>query len=178
MFSVFICVVELGLRYTLVQLAETTSVMFSQPRRPLPATPDLASAQQQYFNNYGYTSADIYAASSPFLPPAPYPHYASQSQPAREEGAASLPGGTLLHKGFYDLLALIPSTTTASRFLWGPQQNEEEPMVAGPKYENISPRSPTRPGPTSPASPASPNASPRKGRRLSKDMVSKPMNFV
>ncbi|EJD03128.1 kinase-like protein [Fomitiporia mediterranea MF3/22] len=137
---------------------------------------------QQHFNNYyGYTpksSADIYAAASPFLPPAPYPHYASHPPPAREDGVSALPGGTLLHKGFYDLLALIPSTATASRFLWGePQQKIEEQTVAGPKYEDISPRSPTRPGPGLPT-PGSPNASPRKGRRLSKDMVSKPMNFV
>ncbi|KAL5528307.1 hypothetical protein ACEPAF_7443 [Sanghuangporus sanghuang] len=156
--------------------------MFAQSRRPFPATPDLAGAQQ-HFNNgyYGYapkSSADIYAASSPFLPPAPYPQYALQPSPVQEEAPGSLPGGTLLHKGFYDLLALIPSTTTVSRFLWGQQQQKGgDQLVAGPKYENISPRLPVSSGP-GPAPTASPSLSPRKWRRLSKDMVSKPMNFV
>ena len=157
--------------------------MFAQSRRPLPATPDLVGTQQHLNNDYYYgyvpkSSADIYAASSPFLPPAPYPQYALQPAPVSEEGPGSLPGGTLLHKGFYDLLALIPSTTTVSRFLWGQQQQKGGgQLVAGPKYENISPRSPVNQGP-GPSATTSPSSSPRKGRRLSKDMVSKPMNFV
>lgn len=82
----------------------------------------------------------------------------------------------MLHKGFYDLLALIP-TATASRLIWGPSKEEgESTVVAGPRYENIAPRSPPAAATASPN--ANTNASPRKGRRLSKDMVSKPMNFV
>lgn len=150
--------------------------MYSQSR-PLPATPDLAVGQQLFNTNYydgvPKSSADIYAASAPYLPPAPYPQYAVQSSPVREDEPASLPGGTLLHKGFYDLLAL-----TASRLLWGQQQQKNEELVAGPRYEHVSPQSPARRGPGPLPTAVSPNASPRKGRRLSKDMVSKPMNFV
>ena len=144
--------------------------------RPLPATPDLAVGQEHFNNYYNYvpkSSADIYAASAPYLPPAPYPQYTTQSPPIREEEPAPLPGGTVLHKGFYDLLAL-----TASRFLWGQPQQKNEDLVAGPKYEAMSSQSPPRARPGPLATPVSPNVSPRKGRRLSKDMVSKPMNFV
>ncbi|RDB25182.1 Serine/threonine-protein kinase CBK1 [Hypsizygus marmoreus] len=87
---------------------------------------------------------------------------------------SSIPAGTLLHKGFYDLLAMIP-TPSPSRLIWGyppspPQlQLPAETVVAGPRYEEISP-SPTRA--------AAPAASAKKGRRISKDMVSKPTGFV
>ncbi|KAI5123667.1 hypothetical protein M0805_001696 [Coniferiporia weirii] len=152
--------------------------MDRQYRRPLPAPPNITASKPA---NAFKSSADIYAASSiPYTgSSAPYyPQYTSRSPPVHEEGSpslpsSSLPGGTLLHKGFYDLLALIPSTTTASRLLWGPPKDE---LAAGPRYENIPPRSP--PQPAQPLASASPHVSPRKGRRLSKDMVSKPMNFV
>ena len=61
--------------------------------------------------------------------PHAYPYRTSRSRPEyrlpgsnlpvdEERPAATLRGGTLLHKGFYDLLAVIP-TTFPSRFLWG-----------------------------------------------------------
>jgi hypothetical protein len=81
--------------------------------------------------------------------------------------------GTLLHKGFYDLLAMIP-TPSPSRLLWGAPSNhqpEVEPL-AGPRYEDIKPNT----GPVSGLS-SSP-AYAKKGRRISKDMVSKPTGFV
>ena len=158
-------------------------VMYSGSRRPLPLIPDLAAGQQynQQYYGYGYipkSTADIYAVSSPIRPPDPFPHLPTRAA-MPSQAPSALPGGTLLHKGFYDLLALIPSASSASRFLWGPNQPAEAldqgAEVAGPRYEHI-PQSPTRPGPAQ--NPVSPKASPRKGRRISKDMVSKPMNFV
>ena len=166
--------------------------MYTDYRRPLPPIPDLATGQQyyQHFYNYYYgyvprSSADIYAASSPIKPPEAFPRLATRAQapmPEDTPGPSSLPGGTLLHKGFYDLLALIPSASTASRFRWGPGQHPTKQVddgteVAGPRYEHI-PQSPTKPGPVQMSVPGSPPISPRKGRRISKDMVSKPMNFV
>lgn len=92
-------------------------------------------------------------------------------------------GGTLLHKGFYDLLSMIP--TTPSRMFW----REEEEPIAGPRYEEIASKeplnsrkpveSPPPPAATvsSPTTPTSPQRNLR-GRKISKDMVSKPVGFV
>ncbi|TFK68671.1 kinase-like protein [Pluteus cervinus] len=80
----------------------------------------------------------------------------------------TLRGGTLLHKGFYDLLAMIP-TPSPSRLLWGPPaEPEPDAVVAGPRYEDLPASQPlsARPVP------------PKKGRRISKDMVSRPTGFV
>jgi protein-serine/threonine kinase len=49
----------------------------------------------------------------------------------------TLPGGTLLHKGFYDLLAL--ATPVASRFLGFGGNNSASQLNAGPRYEEIKP---------------------------------------
>ena len=149
-------------------------------RRPLPVTPlhpDQPYVQNFANNVYNYpngcpprSSADIYAAAWPSLPAGPYLHYTEQLPTEHDDPSRSLLRGTLLHKGFYDLLALIPSPQTASRFLWGtPKNTEEAPTVAGPRYENLAPKA---------YSPPATPASPKRGRRLSKDMVSKPMNFV
>lgn len=92
----------------------------------------------------------------------------------------------MLHKGFYDLLALIPTATSASRFLWGSPQVDE--TVSGPRYEHL-PVETNRPkqtqqGPPVPTStpkslpPTSPTNNLRKTRRISKDMVSKPTAFM
>ena len=156
--------------------------------RPLPAPPydryeagpGMPFLVHNAYNNAPRSSADIYATPMQFAPGMPLPHHpatqASPANPMNEGGSSFFSGGAMLHKGFYDLLALIP-TATASRLLWGPPR-EEPAVVAGPRYENIAPRSP----PAATATPALPNAntnlSPKKGRRLSKDMVSKPMNFV
>ncbi|KAG6903070.1 hypothetical protein C0995_006257 [Termitomyces sp. Mi166 len=105
------------------------------------------------FTTYTYTS---------FVPQLPNDY---------DEPISSVPVGTFLHKGFYDLLAMIP-TPSPSRLLWGtskPTSTAPDPIVAGPRYEDIGP------GPTKAASPA---VYTKKGRRISKDMVSKPTGFV
>jgi protein-serine/threonine kinase len=80
----------------------------------------------------------------------------------------------MLHQGFYDLLAMIP-TPSPSRLFWGAGWNQQ-PVVAGPRYEDISPRTDVGVGiPTPPISTPVPF---KKGRRISKDMVSKPTGFV
>ncbi|KAJ7252651.1 hypothetical protein C8J57DRAFT_638944 [Mycena rebaudengoi] len=61
----------------------------------------------------------------------------------------TLPGGTLIHKRFYDLLSMIP-TPSPSRLIWGAPAAEEAGILA----------------------------SPRKDRRISKDMVPRPTGFV
>lgn len=161
--------------------------MASPYGRPLPvppntryeAGPGMPFLVHNVYSNTPKSSADIYANPMHYVPGTPITyHPATQASPATqaEQGGSSfLLGGAMLHKGFYDLLAMIP-TATASRFLWGQgPPKDDTAVVAGPRYENIPPRSP-------PAAAASPNpntiATPRKGRRLSKDMVSKPMNFV
>ncbi|KAI0775753.1 kinase-like protein [Trametes elegans] len=119
---------------------------------------------------------------------APYPYPPSISPPAPatpeyEAPSATLRGGTLLHKGFYDLLSLIPSipsTPSPSRLFW-PRAQDTEP-VAGPRYEEIGADTPPPPPPKPAASPmptvAPPSTKNLKTRRISKDMVSKPTGFV
>lgn len=136
--------------------------------RPM-GSPDRVYPSDPYFGRYPY---------GPSTPRTPAPYHRD-----REEPPSTLPGGTLLHKGFYDLLSLIP-TPSPSRFLQGWTQPPAVQVLAGPRYDQIG-----RPGtaafgtplsaatsPTVPTSPSSP--SPKKGRRVSKDMVSKPTGFV
>ena len=150
-------------------------------RRPLPVPPG---------------PPDLMAAS-PYYSPGPYPypstffpqhHYDQETYGGASQFKTTLPGGTLLHKGFYDLLAMIP-TPSPSRFLLGatgaspPPAPPPDRLVAGPRYETIRPGKPPMPppapAPQSPAySPPSSPATPRRGRRISKDMVSNPTGFV
>ena len=91
--------------------------------------------------------------------------------------ATTLPGGTLLHQGFYDLLSMIP-TPSPSRLLWG---NQEPVVVAGPRYEDLPPSRGNLVHNVHPpviVPPVSPPYSSKKGRRISKDMVSAPTGFV
>ncbi|KAF8894073.1 kinase-like protein [Infundibulicybe gibba] len=137
-------------------------------RRPLPSPPGppMGSRPNQYSVS---RPSDIYSLSNPYFSPYAYPPPSPHSPDIHNETATTLPGGTLLHKGFYDLLAMIP-TPSPSRLIWGPPP---EPVIAGPRYEDIN---------------SSPNATPttaeitksplKKGRRISKDMVSKPTGFV
>ncbi|KII92905.1 hypothetical protein PLICRDRAFT_37711 [Plicaturopsis crispa FD-325 SS-3] len=149
-------------------------------RRPLPNPP--ASVSRINHENAFRSSADIYSFSSPHFAPYSYPYhqYTTQELPPDDyDEPNTIPAGTLLHKGFYDLLAMIP-TPSPSRFLWGggePQQAEPE-VVAGPRYEDL------KPGPAPKLLPAAAGRSPppspaqgKKGRRISKDMVSKPTGF-
>jgi hypothetical protein len=155
--------------------------------------PDVATPDRLYRQNIN--SINLYADPFPTLYDqttrgqyySPSPNMYTSSPPvSRPQGSSTLPGGTMLHKGFYDLLALIPTTaTTASRFLWGTPQEE---TLSGPRYEQL-PAQANRPNPdlnipktVPPAQQSSPPAAPannlKKGRRISKDMVSKPTGFV
>lgn len=149
------------------------------PRRPLPIPPIYTQERYDFYGNQDMPQ-NSYLYSS-FIPsPFPYPSYPPDT-PANDVGEPSaLRGGTLLHKGFYDLLALIPSTPSPSRLFWrGPNP---EP-VAGPRYEDITSVGPPAANvaqadvkPTPPTSP--PPVKNLKARRISKDMVSKPTGFV
>ncbi|KAH8992384.1 hypothetical protein EDB92DRAFT_1987736 [Lactarius akahatsu] len=121
-------------------------------------------------------------------PPPPSSFWPSWSNPRTDDGPppGTLRGGTLLHKGFYDLLALIP-TPSPSRFLWGKRRccsgSGSWSAIRGPRYEDLpGPNSSLR-GKVAPPVvnlPPSGPVSPKKGRRISKDMVSstKPTSFV
>jgi protein-serine/threonine kinase len=127
----------------------------------------------------------------------PYNHYVSPYPPSQldyrpfssarpnnhpydyDEPKTTLSGGTLLHKGFYDLLSMIP-TPSPSRFLWSaPAAEPDTPGLAGPRYEEILRDEPTpnRDNGNTQAYRPTP-AMPKRGRRISKDMVSKPTGFV
>lgn len=153
--------------------------------RPLPSPP----GPQGYYNlerpmgsQMGAYSSDPYFSRYPNGPrtprtAAPYPPRDAGERPS------VLAGGTLLHKGFYDLLSLIP-TPSPSRFLQGWTQPPATQVLAGPRYEEIGqPGAPAFGKPISrprspPSSPPLSTPPPKKGRRVSKDMVSKPTNFV
>ncbi|KAG2345586.1 kinase-like protein [Suillus weaverae] len=100
----------------------------------------------------------------------PYPEYPHDDYD--QTTPTILPAGTFLHKGFYDLLAMIP-TPSPSRFLWGGGSNQAphtdgQLTSPGPRHEDINPKSRHMPG----SSPL------KKGRRVSKAMVSRPTGFV
>ncbi|KAF5321788.1 hypothetical protein D9619_001986 [Psilocybe cf. subviscida] len=131
-----------------------------QPYRPYPGSP---REQPQY----GYESprnADLY---DPYFQPYSYNAFAPRPFEAYEQQeTTSVPAGTFLHKGFYDLLSMIP-TPSPSRLLWKAPAPPPpaETVLAGPRYEDMNANTGTR-------------AMPKKGRRISKDMVSKPTGFV
>jgi hypothetical protein len=139
-------------------------------RRPLP-TPPTGPRASPYDSYRG--QADIRPDGYPFSGP----YFAPYSYPQAPQLPTTLPGGTLLHKGFYDLLSMIP-TPSPSRLIWGAPA-AEEPGLAGPRYEEIRSGAPPASGPA--ARQVSPLSSPppvRKARRISKDMVSRPTGFV
>ena len=152
--------------------------MAAAQRRPLPSPPRLNTALDDYEAYMGMPASYPHSA---YVSPFPYQAPFSRQPDANyDEQSSTLRGGTLLHKGFYDLLSLIPSTPSPSRLFWR-AQNDDEP-VAGPRYEEIPPdtvptatEASTVPQSPPPKSPPSVRA---KGRRISKDMVSKPMNFM
>jgi len=137
-------------------------------RRPLPSPPEhLAPMGPRPYQYPPPRSADLYAHNSPYFMPYPYPQYAPPAPDLYEEpepATSSFPVGTFLHKGFYDLLSMIP-TPSPSRLLWKDLPPPPDPVVAGPRYEEIGANNGIK-------------ASPKKGRRVSKDMVSKPTGFV
>jgi protein-serine/threonine kinase len=153
--------------------------MATTQRRPLPSPPRPHLVPLDVHDEYmGLPASYPYSAYvSPFPYQAPF---SRQPDAGFGEQTSTLRGGTLLHKGFYDLLSLIPSTPSPSRLFWRAQNDEP---VAGPRYEEIPPDTvpvatdaslaPQSPSPRSP-----PPGRNLKGRRISKDMVSKPTNFM
>ncbi|KAG5638870.1 hypothetical protein H0H81_009173 [Sphagnurus paluster] len=118
-----------------------------------------------------YPPSDVYTLMDPQFSAYPYPRFTPQPPHMYDQPAPSIPVGTIIHKGFYDLLAMIP-TPSPSRLIWGAPPASPlgpDPIIAGPRYENIGP---------SPARATAPAVSVKKGRRISKDMVSKPTGFV
>jgi hypothetical protein len=143
--------------------------------RPLPATPGAYPGYAGMFDRQ-----EMYGRPSGYFVSNPYsPTLDNQTKPT-----TSRLNGTLLHKGFYDLLAMIP-TPSPSRLLWGPPAPPPDPVLAGPRYEHIPPglpptisETPIKPSSPSSATTAASTSPLRKGRRISKDMVSNPTGFV
>ncbi|GLB37641.1 putative kinase-like protein [Lyophyllum shimeji] len=142
--------------------------MASPERRPLPPPPARPIGGRP--NPNPYPPSDVHTLMDPQFSSYAYPQFALPPH-IYDEPASSVPAGTLLHQGFYDLLAMIP-TPSPSRLIWGAPKTPSpapDPIVAGPRYENLGP-SPTRA--------VAPALAVKKGRRISKDMVSKPTGFV
>jgi hypothetical protein len=148
--------------------------MASPLRRPLPTPPSTAGRSPEG-RRFGPPSADM-RESSPYFSQYAYPQFGpgTRLDVSDEPPTTTSPGRTLLHQGFYDLLAMIP-TPSLSRLFWGAAWNQQ-PVVAGPRYEDQSPR--TYVGMSTPTPLISTTVSPKKSRRISKDMVSKPTGFV
>ncbi|CUA77053.1 LATS, large tumor suppressor [Rhizoctonia solani] len=96
---------------------------------------------------------------------------------------------TLVHRGFYDLLSLVPGTAGVGVGTRRGKLNNMWPyddLVAGQRYENIPAGRPAPappPGGTYTRAAGAPTraqepTSPKGKRRISKDMVSHPMGFV
>ena len=109
-----------------------------------------------------FPDSDLYPLNSPYYTPYAYSPSAYHPPEFYEEPTTtSVPTGTFLHKGFYDLLAMIP-TPSPSRLLWKSTPSPSVEFVAGPRYEDQESKKPM----------------PKKGRRVNKDMVSNPTGFV
>ena len=155
----------------------------SVPRRPLPSPPRNDYVDTALLGGDVFMGMPAEYPYSSYVSPFPYPPpFSRNAEPAVDRSRNdTLRGGTLLHKGFYDLLSLIPSTPSPSRLFWGGGQNQEP--VAGPRYEEIPPDNVPRAKDASPLPPSPPPTSPPsaknlKARRISKDMVSRPTGFV
>lgn len=109
---------------------------------------------------------DGYPIHSDLVPGAPY---RSPSADVYDEATPLLPAGTILHRGFYDLLAMIP-TPSPSRLLWRATQPQRS---ASPRYEEINPKNNVNSGQALPSL-----TPPKKARKITKDMVSPPTCFV
>jgi protein-serine/threonine kinase len=155
----------------------SSSPMASRPSRPLPTPPG------PVYPPSGSDHDHIYSLAYPYRTPLSRPEYRplGPNLPVDEEPpAGTLRGGTLLHKGFYDLLALIP-TPSPSRFLWGANADPPPDAVAGPRYEDLPGSNNTTSVKFSPPAVSLPSPGPvssKNARRISKDMVSKPTGFV
>ncbi|KDQ21430.1 hypothetical protein BOTBODRAFT_25873 [Botryobasidium botryosum FD-172 SS1] len=161
----------------------------SPGRRPLPTPP-----VRHNVSGYPGPSPANYSPSTPTLErayayPSAYPSNSpfgySPASPSYDQPTSIIPGGTMIHKGFYDLLNYVQTATPSpSRILWGGPK--EEPLIAGARYEDMARGgvgSTPQPKPSPPQArpvvqPKAPAEVPlKKGRRISKDMVSSPTNF-
>ncbi|KAI0743570.1 kinase-like protein [Daedaleopsis nitida] len=162
----------------------------ASPRRPLPVPP-VSPARNDWEGFYPHTGPpgglpEMYPYGNQYMSPYPYHQNMSPSPPTTpdyEVPSATLRGGTLLHKGFYDLLALIPSipsTPSPSRLFWPRAQSPDNDLISGPRYEEIPNNGmpAQKPAPVPSPPPAAPAPRNLKTRRISKDMVSKPTGFV
>lgn len=105
---------------------------------------------------------------SPSQPPiaivpsnAPYAEFGSAVNDMSQSGInrGTLSRGTVLHKGFYDLLSIIPNTASQLR-VWGAgnETDDGDTRIGGPRYDEIPPVSAeTRPVPV----PTRPSGIPR-----------------
>jgi protein-serine/threonine kinase len=155
--------------------ASPISSPFSRPPRPLPTPPGPV-------NHLDHIYSPAYPYRAPFSRPEYPPPGPSLPVPVDEERpAATLGGGTLLHKGFYDLLALIP-TPSPSRILWGTDADRPPDVVAGPRYEDLPESNNNAPSvnfaPPAVSLPSPDPVSLKKASRISKDMVSKPTGLM
>ncbi|PPQ86771.1 hypothetical protein CVT25_012416 [Psilocybe cyanescens] len=135
-------------------------------RRPLPSPPAHTAAMQLWQNQYSSPISNrIYSSQDPYIIPSAYPPYAPYppSDHYEEPLTISIPARPFLYKGFYDLLVMIP--IPPSRLLWKAHDPPAEPVLAGPRYEDLERNTATR-------------AMPKKGQRVSKETVSKPTGFV
>lgn len=130
--------------------------------RPLPRPPIEASEAHPI-------NSDLVPIGAPY----PYPTYWSPTVDVYDEAAPMLPAGAVLHRGFYDLLAMIP-TPSPSRLLWRATQPQRSARaMASPRYEEINPKNNVNSGHALPSL-----TPPKKARKISKDMVSPPTCFV
>ncbi|KAL4080316.1 kinase-like domain-containing protein, partial [Scleroderma yunnanense] len=105
--------------------------------------------------------------------PYPYPSYCPPPSDVYDGATPTLlPAGALLHRGFYDLLAMIP-TPSPSRLLWGVTQPQRPTKAMAIWYEKINAKNDVNSGQALP-----PFTPPKKVRIISKDMVSPPTRFV
>ncbi|TFL02464.1 kinase-like domain-containing protein [Pterulicium gracile] len=146
-------------------------------RRPLPPTP--AYPPHQFHHHHLPNDYDPYPElSNPYTPSRfDYPQYAPSGPDSRlynnVQPRTTLRGGTMLHKGFYDLLSMVPSPSP-SRMLWNPPPPPAEQVLAGPRYEDLAKD-------RAQVYLQSPGAGPTgvyRRAKISKDMVSKPTGFV
>lgn len=147
-------------------------------RRPLPTPP--VNTHGVYDYNGGQrspvSSADAYHPYNNHHPWS-YPPFYMPYRPQEDDAPrTTLTGGTLLHKGFYDLLAL--ATPVASRFLGFAGNTTVSQLNAGPRYEDIKSGEPPKVVNTVHDVPASTPGAPKKGRRIAKDMIGNPTGFV
>jgi protein-serine/threonine kinase len=147
-------------------------------RRPLP-TPPINTHGVYEYNGAQRSPVSAADAYHPYhnQQPYSYPPFYVPYRPLEEDTTrTTLPGGTLLHKGFYDLLAL--ATPVASRFLGFGAGSSTSPLNAGPRYEDIKPGELPKVVNTARDVPPGAPSPLKKGRRIAKDMIGNPTGFV